>query len=70
MEEEVGIYTDTFWWVTNINKPKQRLSWQYEVQFVVVCAEEPAVPAVVQKVFTLFSIPMNCTGEENCEKNN
>lgn len=35
-----------------------------------MCAEEPAVPAVFQKVFMLFSIPMNCTGEENCEKNN
>lgn len=35
-----------------------------------MCSEESAVPAVFQKVLSLFSIPMNSTGEENCEKNN
>lgn len=37
---------------------------------MVMCAEESAVPAVFQKVFMFFSIPMNCSGEENCEKSN
>lgn len=35
-----------------------------------MCSEESAVPAVFQKTLLLFSIPRNCTGEENCEKNN
>lgn len=45
------------------------VGWQYEVWFVVMCSEESAMPAVFQKTLLLFSIPMNCTGEENCEKN-
>ena len=35
---------------------------------MVMCSEESGVPAVFQKVLSLFSIPMNCTGKENCDK--
>lgn len=54
------VYTDTFWWVTSLKKPKQRLSWQYELWFVVghVCWGTSCASCLLESVLVVF-----CTHE-------